>query len=126
MPTKEDSRHFHNKNKNTDTDSQTNKIINHIDNSQHIIRPTEHIKKHRNYISHFVNPFTIKNNIAKSNRKNKQVSDNVNVSSCRTKIEPEEEPIIIKSPTNYQLFLSRSEQKFLIENLPNDISNKYR
>ena len=40
------------------------------------------------------------NKTAKSNKENKQASDNDKLSNCRSKIEPEEEPITIKSPPN--------------------------
>jgi len=126
MSAEKDSRHLHNKYKNTDTDTESNDIIYHIGNRNHVVRPAEHIKKRRNNISHFVNPFTIKNKISNSRTEKRHASDNVKLSNCRSKIEPEEEPIIIKSPTYYQFFLSRSEQKFLIKYLPNNISNKYR
>ena len=49
------------------------------------------------------------NKTAKSNSENKQASDKVKVSSCRSKIEPEEVPIIKSHP--------------LIENLRNQIGN---
>ena len=80
MPTEKDSRHFHHKNENTDTDSQTNDIIYYIGDRDHVIRPAEHFKENRNYISHLVNPFTIKNSKSNSTTENKQASDKVKVS----------------------------------------------